>query len=122
MDAANLGDDMNRFTKCALSLGCLAVLLGASDAFAAHRKHAQRHHGHYYYVGDAAGRGPLVIERRSFLNPGTVVRTGARHRYMLEQTFFNQDPVEAYQRSWHMQETLPKRFNQPWSPGQIQFW
>ena len=28
---------------------------------------------------------------------------------MLQQTYYNQDPVQANQRSWYMQETLPQR-------------
>jgi hypothetical protein len=52
---------------------------------------------------------------------------GSTNRYVVEQTYFNHDPVEANQRSWYMQETLPQRppYNTdmivPYDPG-LPFW
>ncbi len=82
-----------------------------------------RHHRSAYVAANEViyGRRPLVVQRRSFLDPGTKVPVGSRNRYVVEQTFFNQDPIEANQRSWYMRETLPRRFDQPWSEGQFQF-
>ncbi|MFO1101626.1 MAG: hypothetical protein U1E20_01835 [Methylocystis sp.] len=55
------------------------------------------------------GRGPIDIQRRSWLDPGTQVPVGSTNRYMVQQTYLNHDPIERAQRSWYMQETLPQR-------------
>lgn len=109
---------MRNFAKLALGLVCLGALMGTSDAFARARHHRNAHG----YASEAYyERPPLVIQRRSFLDPGTKVPVGSTNRYVLQQTFFNQDPIEANQRSWYMRETLPRRLDQPWSAGQFQF-
>lgn len=109
---------MRHLVKLSVGLACLC-LATSSEALAKSRRHAPHyasvtHHSH-------RGRPPLVVERRSFLDPGTKVPVGSTNRYMLQQTFYNQDPIEANQRSWYMRETLPRRFDQPWSEGQFQF-
>jgi hypothetical protein len=98
--------------KLMAGLACLAVIAAGGDALAKSRKPA-------YSVSQSrdaaaagrayAGRGPIDVERRSWLDPGTKVPVGSTNRYVLQQTFYNRDPVEANQRSWYMQETLPQR-------------
>jgi len=95
---------MRILTRFSAGFACLGLVLAAGDALAKHRAHV-------------AGRRPLIVERRSFLDPGTVVPVGSTNRYMLQQTYYNQDPVLAHQRSWHGGETLPRRGEQPWDPG-----
>ncbi|MBI1869072.1 MAG: hypothetical protein HYS06_12405 [Methylocystis sp.] len=110
---------MHNLVKLSLGLACLGAVMGTSDALARPRRH-----GHAYgYASEAYyyGRPPLVVQRRSFLDPGTKVPVGSRNRYVVEQTFFNQDPIQANQRSWFGGETLPRRLDQPWSDGQFQF-
>lgn len=82
-------------------LACLA-LLAAGDALAKSR----------YRVSSGnvcCARGPIDIERRSWLDPGTQVPVGSTNRYMVQQTYLNHDPIERNQRGWYMQETLPQR-------------
>ena len=102
---------MRKGSTLSLALACLCVMAASGDALARSR---HRHYG-YYYV--AEGRHPLVVERRSFLDPGTKVPVGSTNRYMIQQTFFNQDPIEANQRSKYGRETLPQRLYQPWDEG-----
>jgi hypothetical protein len=101
------GIEMRKLSKLSAGLACLGVLAAGGDALAKSR--------HYGYSGE--GRRPLVVERRSFLDPGAKVPVGSTNRYMLQQTFYNQDPIQANQRSWYGGETLPRRLDQPWDPG-----
>jgi len=97
-------------TKAAASLVCFGVLVAGGEALAKSRRAADD-----YLVG---GRRPLVVERRSFLDPGTKVPVGYTNQYMLQQTFYNQDPIQANQRGWYGGETLPRRFDVvPYDPG-----
>jgi hypothetical protein len=84
-------------------VACILVLGAAQSAYAAPRAHHDRK--------------PIEVERRSFLDPGTKVVVGSTNRYMVQQTFSNQDPVYANQRSWYMGETLPRRWYNQWAPG-----
>lgn len=71
-----------------------------------------RHHGYHYGYSVAPARAPLVIERRSFLDPGTAVPVGYEHRYMVQQTFLlPPDPIYDVHRSWGGAEVLPRRFD-----------
>jgi hypothetical protein len=105
-------------------LACLCAVATASDALAkprvAHRRHAQ-----VVVVEVPAGRAPLVVPRRSWLDPGTVVPVGSTNRYFVENTFFAYEPIEHNQRSWFMQETLPNRRRLdvvPYEDGLAKFW
>jgi hypothetical protein len=84
-------------------VACILVLGAAQAAFAAPRARGDRR--------------PIEVERRSFLDPGTKVAVGSTNRYMVQQTWSNQDPVYANQRSWYMGETLPRRGYNQWAPG-----
>lgn len=103
---------MRKGTMLSAGLACLVMVAAGGDALAKSR---------YRVSSDAASRGPIDIERRSFLDPGTKVPVGSTNRYMLQQTYFNQDPIERNQRSWYMNETLPQRLPQdvivPYDPG-----
>ncbi len=117
---------MRKIQKFSAGFACLFAIAASGDASArSHRRPA-------YSVAPTAvamdGRGPVVIERRSWLDPGTQVPVGSTNRYMLQQTFYNRDPIESNQRSWYMQETLPQRppYNTevivPYDPGWPIFW
>lgn len=117
---------MRKIQIFSAGLACLVVMAVGGDASAKpHRRPA-------YSVSPTAvamdGRGPVVIERRSWLDPGTQVPVGSTNRYMLHQTYFHHDPIERAQRSWYMQETLPQRppyyTDQivPYDPGWPFFW
>lgn len=99
---------MRKGLMLSVGLACLVAMAASGDALA---KSRSRHSG--YAVADngleANSRGPIDIQRRSWLDPGTKVPVGSTNRYMLQQTYYNQDPIETNQRSWYMQETLPQR-------------
>ncbi|MFO1125474.1 MAG: hypothetical protein U1E25_09460 [Methylocystis sp.] len=82
-------------------LACL-VALTAGEALAKSR---------YRVASDDnyRSRGPIDIQRRSWLDPGTQVPVGSTNRYMVQQTYLNHDPIQRNQPSWYMQETLPQR-------------
>jgi hypothetical protein len=105
---------MRKGLKLSVGLACLVAMAAGGDALAKTR-HGQAAYSvsnsPEYYNGRAVaqGHGPIDVERRSWLDPGTKVPVGSTNRYMLQQTYYNQDPVQANQRSWYMQETLPQR-------------
>ena len=84
-------------------VACLVALMASQGAIAKSRS--------------SSAQAPIDVERRSFLDPGTKVIPGSTNRYMTQQTFSNQDPVYANQRSWYMGETLPRRWYNQWAPG-----
>jgi len=101
---------MRTLLKYTVALSCL-VGLASTDAAMAKPHH--RHHGAVY----AQGRHPLVVERRSFLDPGTQVPVGSTNRYARQPAYLWGDPVSTYQRSWFMDENLHQAFDpQPQSP------
>lgn len=115
---------MRQFVKLSAAFACLCALAASSDALAKSRRAAHHHH-HRHYVGDVYyGRAPLVVQRRSWLDPGTVVPVGTTNRYVVENTYFAYQPLLDNQRSWYMEETLPRcrRLDIPCSEGQIPFW
>lgn len=97
--SASKGIMMRKGTMLSAGLACLVMVAADGDALAKSR---------YRVSSDAASRGPIDIERRSFLDPGTKVPVGSTNRYMLQQTYFNQDPIERNQRSWYMNEFCRK--------------
>jgi hypothetical protein len=101
---------MRKGSKLSVGLACLCLLAAGGDALAKSHRRAPG-----YYVAES-GR-PLVVERRSFLDPGTQVPVGSTNRYMVEQVYLRQGPIEANQRSWYMNETRPHMLDQPWDPG-----
>lgn len=98
---------MRKGLMLSVGLACLVAMAAGGDALAKTRNRQSP-----YAVSDNAiasnGRA-IDVERRSWLDPGTKVPVGSTNRYMLQQTFYNKDPVQASQRSWYMQETLPQR-------------
>lgn len=97
---------MRKVTLFSAGLAILCGLAASGEALA-----KSRHHYRYGSAYLAEGRQPLVVERRSFLDPGTKVPVGYTNRYMAQQTFFNQDPLYANQRRWGGGETLPRRLD-----------
>ncbi len=99
---------MRKGLLLSVGLACLVTMTVDGAALAKSRRHAPG-----YAVAEnglvVSGSGPIDIQRRSWLDPGTKVPVGSTNRYMLQQTYYNQDPIETNQRSWYMQETLPQR-------------
>jgi len=104
---------MRKALKLSVGIACLVAMTAGGEALA---KSHNRQPGYAVSQNRAPaartasrGRGPIDVERRSFLDPGTKVPVGSTNRYVLHQTYFNQDPIQTSQRSWYMQETLPQR-------------
>ncbi len=114
---------MRKVSITPAALGCLlAVSLLAAPALA--KTHHYRHHNPAEATV-AEGRRPLVVERRSFLDPGPVVPVGTYTRYVSVPAYQWGDPVSTYHRSWFMDENLHQAFDpQPQSPLvlPLQFW
>ena len=100
-----MGKKMRKATILNAGLACLVVMAAGGDALARSR---------YRVASDGGyrGRGPIDVERRSWLDPGTKVPVGSTNRYMVQQTYLNQDPIQNFQPSWYMGETLPQRMPQ----------
>lgn len=102
---------MRKELMLSVGLACLVAMAVHGEALAKSRNH----HSAYAVSSSrlaANGHGPIDIERRSWLDPGTKVPVGSTNRYMLQQTYYNRDPVQTAQPSWYMQETLPQRLPQ----------
>lgn len=98
---------MRKGLMLSVGLACLVAMAAGGDALAKSRNRQPA----YTVAADAlASNGRTIdVERRSWLDPGTKVPVGSTNRYMLQQTYYNKDPIQASQRSWYMQETLPQR-------------
>ncbi len=105
---------MRNLVKIPLALGCLIGLASTDAALAKHR----RHYYHVHVVGGAIyGRAPLLVERRSFLDPGTQVPVGSGEYYARMPAYIWGDPVSTYQRGRYMDEILHEALDpQPISP------
>jgi hypothetical protein len=96
---------MRQLTMISAGLALACAFAASGDALA-----RQRHHHHRHGYSLAQGRAPLIVERRSFLDPGTVVPVGYEHNYMVQQTYFlPPDPIYDIHRNWGGAETLPRR-------------
>lgn len=100
-----MGRKMRKATLLNAGLVCLMASAVNGEALAKSR---------YRVASEPAyrGRGPIDVERRSWLDPGAKVPVGSTNRYMVQQTYLNQDPIQNYQPSWYGGETLPQRMPQ----------
>lgn len=108
---------MRKGYRMSVGLACLIAMAAGGDALAKSRSrqapagYSLSHNRDAAFTRSLSLGGPAAagVERRSWLDPGTKVPVGSTNRYMLQQTYYNQDPVASNQRSWYMQETLPSR-------------
>jgi hypothetical protein len=122
---------MRKATMFSAGLALLCMMAASGDALAKSRRHHSHSYGVSYGQDDGYavrpghGRGESVygLQRRSFLEPAPVVPVGTTNRYMIQETYFNKDPLEANQRSWFMNETKPQRlYVTPYQDGQFDLW
>jgi len=92
---------MRKLIETAMALALVLALVPSADASAKTRRH--HHYGPYYAYGD---RGPIVVERRSFLDPGTKVPVGTYTQYARMPAYANVDPPGTYQAGTFMMDTL----------------
>jgi hypothetical protein len=84
----------------------LALLLGVVPSAEAKTK-PKRHHAQAQYTYIASGgRQPIVIERRSWLDPGPEVPVGTYNQYARMPAYSEGDPVGTYQAGPFMLDTL----------------
>jgi hypothetical protein len=94
----------------------LIVLAAAVTAFGS-TADAQSRRERVYIATNAP---PLTVQRRSFLDSGTVVPVGASHNYVTSQTGPAYNPMEeGFGRSKFGNETLPRRFDTPGRQGPV---
>ena len=113
---------MRNFSKVGVAISCLVGLTLSSAAMAKPHHYLHHYRGEVYAVD---GRRPLLVERRSFLDPGPVVPVGTYTQYVYQPAYVWGDPVSTYQRSRYMDENLHQAFDpQPRSPLvlPLQFW
>jgi hypothetical protein len=107
---------MRKLVLVAAALSSLALLASTSGASAKPRyRHHHSHRGDYYAE---TGRRSLVIERRSFLDPGTKVPVGYYNHYATTPAYvWGGDPTETFQRDRYMDGILHQAFDpQPTYP------
>jgi hypothetical protein len=71
-------------------------------------------------ISDASIRRPLVIQKRSFLDPGTASSPAlGQPEYIASQTTDNQQVYSSYNRAFFGESELPRRYDLPYSPSQF---
>ncbi len=112
---------MRNFSKVGVAIGCLIGLTLSGAAMAKPHRYWRHYRGEVYVVD---GRRPLVVERRSFLDPGPIVPVGTYSQYVYQPTYVWGDPVSTYQRSRYMDENLHQAFDPRPLPLALplQFW
>ncbi len=68
-----------------------------------------------YHVA-AVAPPPLVVKKRSFLDPGNVVPVGTDNTYLTSNTVDHQPIYESFAPSRFGESTLPQRFDLPYNP------
>jgi hypothetical protein len=99
---------MRKLIGTALAALSLAVALAPADAATAKTRHRHHYRNDYAYVPLA--HPPVVVERRSWLDPGTVVPAGSTTLYATQPAYSRGDPVGTNQRGWYMDESLHPTF------------
>jgi len=94
---------MRKLFGTATALALVLALVSSSDASAKPKRH---HHPDPGYYTIYAGRQPIVIERRSWLDPGPVVPVGTYTQYVRMRAYQEVDPPGTYQAGTFMLDTL----------------
>jgi len=84
----------------------LALAPSAEAKTKTKRHHAQSQYQSQYTYIASGGRQPIVIERRSWLDPGPEVPVGTYDQYARMRAYSEVDPVGTYQAGTFMLDTL----------------
>lgn len=102
---------MRQTSTALVSIGlALAALVAAHAAAAAQ----PRHHHHYRHLAHSAAisratQSPLIVNKRSWLDPGPLAPNGSiGPDYVAEGTFFRQTPDEKYFPSRFHEDAMPR--------------
>ncbi len=118
----------NRFsTLLTVSAAALLLTAGLAEAQTARRTPAvkvaaTRTHRPVVIaeLSDATTRRPLVIQKRSFLDPGTASTPAlGQPEYLASQTTDHQPVYASYNRAFFGESELPRRYDMPYSPSQF---
>jgi hypothetical protein len=113
---------MLRFTSALIAVG-FAAAAWATPAAAKTIKH-RIHHRAPVAAAYVDPRPPLEVNRRSWLDPGTVAPQGSEERYVQANTVLSQTPDQMYTGRFG-NETLPRRFEIPTGAHEeplVDFW
>ena len=92
---------MRKLFGTATALALVLALVPSAEA----KTKPKRHHPDYTYIY-AGGRQPIVIERRSWLDPGPMVPVGTYTQYSRMRAYSEVDPPGTYQAGTFMMDTL----------------
>lgn len=105
---------MHLKTTCILAGAALIAL--SIDASAQTKPRQQRQPAASQFYSDAP---PLVVKRRSFLDPGPVVPVGSMSNYVTASTIFGRTEDQTYAKSYFGNEALPAPLEIPARPTPI---
>lgn len=94
---------MRKLFGIATALALVIALTPSAEAKTKHKRYRPDYGYTYVYAG---GRQPIVIERRSWLDPGPVVPVGTYTQYARMRAYPEVDPVGTYQAGTFMLDTL----------------
>lgn len=94
----------------ALGIAAAGLAVVTAPAAAQPRHHHARHH--QVFVSDQP---PLIVNKRSWLDPGPVVPVGTEEAYVTQSTVFNQTPDQVYFPSGFHEDSIPRPLYVPGS-------
>ncbi len=96
---------MRKLFGTATALALVIALVPSAEAKTKHKRLHAQSQSQYTYIA-SGGRQPIVIERRSWLDPGPEVPVGTYTQYVYMRPYAEVDPVGTYQAGPFMLDTL----------------
>ena len=96
---------MRKLIGTAMALALVVALVPSAEAKTKHKRHSAQSQSQYIDIA-SGGRHPIVIERRSWLDPGPEVPVGTYTQYVRMPAYQEGDPVGTYQAGTFMMDTL----------------
>jgi hypothetical protein len=96
---------MRKLFGIATAIALVIVLAPSAEAKTKSKHHHAKAQPQYTYIY-AGGRQPIVIQRRSWLDPGPEVPVGTYTQYSTMPAYSEVDPVGTYQAGTFMLDTL----------------
>jgi hypothetical protein len=94
---------MRKLFGTATAIALVIVFASSAEAKTKSKRHHAQAQYTYIYAG---GRQPIVIQRRSWLDPGPEVPVGTYTQYSTMRAYPEVDPVGTYQAGTFMLDTL----------------
>jgi hypothetical protein len=96
---------MRKLFGTATAIALVIALAPSAEAKTKSKRHHAQAPAQYTYIY-AGGRQPIVIQRRSWLDPGPEVPVGTYTQYSTMRAYPEVDPVGTYQAGTFMLDTL----------------